>query len=245
MRFLDRIGAAACLLAGPLAASLLSPAWAQGDPPQKLKLPGAARQVSEAPAPQDAPRALPPANERQRPLAQASHQPSRERIPLSKVDGERSASRAPGALRSVLGLFAALGAVIGLLLATMWGLRRVLPKDSSALPGEVFQVLGRKPLGGRQQAQVVRFGNKLVLLAVSPLGAESLAEITDPAEVERLAGLCARPAAGPAATVFRQVIDQFAREPAVPGFVGSGQASNLELAMRGLNRGKPREPHDA
>ena len=85
--------------------------------------------------------------------------------------------------------------MIGLLLAAMWGLRKLLPKDASALPGEVFQVLGRKPLLGRQQAQVVRFGNKLVLLAVSPLGAESLAEITYPAEVERLTGLCQRTSA--------------------------------------------------
>jgi flagellar biogenesis protein FliO len=194
--------------------------------------------------PADEPKLFPASTERHRPLAQASHQPTREPLALSKGSGNPS-SRVPGALRSVLSLFAALGAVIGLLLATMWGLRRVLPKDTSALPGDVFQVLGRKPLLGRQQAQVVRFGNKLVLLSVSPLGAESLAEITDPAEVERLTGLCRQPSAGPATTVFRQVMDQLAREPTTPGFVGSGQASNLELAMRGLGRGKPREPHDA
>lgn len=228
-----------------LAGALLvgDPLGADPPPQQQLDLPSAARRAGEPTQSKDAPRRLAPTSEQHRPVAQAAHQA--ERTPLAISPRESSVpSRAPGALRSILGMFAALGAVIGLLLAAMWGLRKLLPKDASALPGEVFQVLGRKPLLGRQQAQVVRFGNKLVLLAVSPLGAESLAEITDPAEVERLTGLCQRTPVGPAATVFRQVIDQFAREPAAPGFVAGGQASNLELAMRGLGR-KPREGRDA
>ncbi len=227
--------------AGLLAIALCGQA-AIGAPPKQFDIPSAARRTPE-PTKEPIDAGTPLSNERSRPLAQASHQAAREPLAISQRSGDGT-SRAPGALRSIFGLFASLGAVVGLLLAAMWGLKRILPKDASALPTEVFQVLGRKPLAGRQQAQVVRFGNKVLLLAVSPMGAESLAEITDPAEVERLTGMCRQPTGGPAATVFRQVMDQFAREPA-KGFVASGQASNLELAMRGLNRGKPQEPRDA
>jgi flagellar biogenesis protein FliO len=230
-----------CWAAGVLAIAFCGQA-AVAAPPKQFDIPSAARRTPE-PAAEPSNAGSAPSADRGRPLAQASHQTTREPLAISQRGGD-STSRAPGALRSIFGLFASLGAVVGLLLASMWGLKRMLPKDASALPSEVFQVLGRKPLAGRQQAQVVRFGNKVLLLAVSPMGAESLAEITDPAEVERLTGMCRQPTGGPAATVFRQVMDQFAREPA-KGFVASGQASNLELAMRGLNRGKPQESRDA
>jgi flagellar biogenesis protein FliO len=180
--------------------------------------------------------------QRHRPLAPASHQVD---SPLAISKPGRIPARATGAVRSLLGLFAALGGVIALLLATLWILRRLLPKDQSLLPAEVFEVLGRRPLLGRQQAQVVRFGNKLVLLAVSPLGAEPLAQIDEAAEVERLAALCRRPAAGGATTAFRQMFHQLAREPAGPGFVGEGQARALELAVRELGQGQAREASDA
>ena len=230
-----------CGAAGVLTVALCGHA-AIAAPPKQFEIPSAARKTP-GPTVDAGDASATPSADRKRPLAQASHQTPREPLAISQRSGD-STSRAPGALRSIFGLFASLGAVVGLLLASMWGLKRILPKDSSSLPTEVFQVLGRKPLAGRQQAQVVRFGTKVLLLAVSPMGAESLAEITDPAEVERLTGMCRQPSGGPAATVFRQVMDQFAREPA-KGFVGSGQASNLELAMRGLNRGKPQEPRDA
>jgi hypothetical protein len=73
------------------------------------------------------------------------------------------------------------------------------------LPVEAFEVLGRAPLGFRQHAMMLRCGNKLLLISTGMAGTESLAEITDPAEVERLTELCrqARPA-GPTA-IFRNV----------------------------------------
>ena len=58
------------------------------------------------------------------------------------------------------------------------------------LPADVVSVLGRVPLAARQFAELLRVGNKLVLVSLTPTGAETLTEVTDPAEVDRLVGLC-------------------------------------------------------
>jgi len=69
------------------------------------------------------------------------------------------------------------------------------PKYAAAarrLPGEVVETLGRVPLAGRQQMHLLRFGNKLLLVCVSPTGVDTLGEITDPSEIDRVAALCAQ-----------------------------------------------------
>jgi flagellar biogenesis protein FliO len=91
---------------------------------------------------------------------------------------------------SLVTTITALVLVIGLFLLCAWALRRGSRQLSGALPKDVVSVLGTTPLGGRQLAQLLRLGNKLVLVSVTTGGAETLAEVTDPAEVERLLGLC-------------------------------------------------------
>ena len=59
-----------------------------------------------------------------------------------------------------------------------------------------MELLGRAPLAGRQTMQLIRVGNRLLLVALSASGAETLTEITDPVEVEHLAGLCRRGKSG-------------------------------------------------
>jgi hypothetical protein len=75
--------------------------------------------------------------------------------------------------------------------------------------GSPHPVLGRAPLASRQQVHLVRCGRKLLLLSVSPGGIETLSEIDDPLEVDRLAGLCVQAQPGSASMVFRQVFQQF------------------------------------
>ena len=81
------------------------------------------------------------------------------------------------------------------------------------MPGEVVEVLGRAPLANRQQIHLLRCGNKLLLVSVTPTGAETLTEITDPMEVDRLAGLCQQAQPGSATAAFRKVLQQFGHEP--------------------------------
>jgi hypothetical protein len=55
---------------------------------------------------------------------------------------------------------------------------------------------------------LLRCGNKLLLVSVTPAGAETLTEVTDPLEVDRLAGLCRQAHAQSATVAFRQVFQQ-------------------------------------
>jgi flagellar biogenesis protein FliO len=112
-----------------------------------------------------------------------------------------------------------LAVVIGLFVATAVLLRRGGTKPTGVLPAEAFSVLGRAPLTAQSFAQLLRLGNKLVLVAVTPDGATPLAEVTEPGEVDRIAGLClSNRGAGPSAE-FQQVLAQLSREPA-KGFLG-------------------------
>jgi hypothetical protein len=57
---------------------------------------------------------------------------------------------------------------------------------------------------------LLRCGQKLLLVSLTPAGAETLTEVTDPQEVDRLAGLCRQAHPQSATAAFRQVFQQFA-----------------------------------
>lgn len=85
---------------------------------------------------------------------------------------------------------ASLGIVLGLFLLVVWSVRRGMPQGAGLLPTEAVEVLGRAPIAGRQNVHLVRCGNKIVLLNVSATSVETLTEISDPDEVQRLYELC-------------------------------------------------------
>ncbi|MHB8902872.1 MAG: FliO/MopB family protein [Thermoguttaceae bacterium] len=122
-------------------------------------------------------------------------------------------------------VISSLATVLGLFFLTAWILRRTGTGALATLPGEVFESLGRAHHAGRQQVQLLRCGNRLLLVSLTPDSAETLTEIDDPDEVTRLAGLCRANQSGSATAAFRQVLNQFARQPAEPGFVGRGDPS--------------------
>jgi flagellar biogenesis protein FliO len=115
----------------------------------------------------------------------------------------------------------ALAIVIGLFLVCAWLLRRRGKITINALPADVVSVLGRVPLSSRHFAQLLRVGNKLVLVLLTPAGAEPIAEVTDPAEVDRIVGLCQQLDPHSATREFEHVFRQLSREPAPGGFLGS------------------------
>ncbi|MEN1679810.1 MAG: flagellar biosynthetic protein FliO [Planctomycetota bacterium] len=115
---------------------------------------------------------------------------------------------------------AGLAVVIGLVLMLAWAYRRAAPRSARPLPDEVVTVLGRAPLAGKQVTQLVKVGNKLLLVALTPEGPKTLTEVTDPEEVTRLLGLCEQAHGSSATAAFQEVFDQIIREPAAPGFLG-------------------------
>lgn len=136
-------------------------------------------------------------------------------------DRERSAD---GPL-SILGVLGSLAVVLGLFFLLAWLLKRAAPKTSAALPASVVEPLGRAPLGPRQYVHLLRVGNKLLLVSLSPGGAETLTEITDPVEVDRLAGLCMQARPNSSSEAFRQVFQQFAKPAGESSFAAARRAA--------------------
>jgi flagellar biogenesis protein FliO len=120
-------------------------------------------------------------------------------------EGDKATSTNIDSLITVAG---SLGIVLGLFLVTMWCLRRGMPKSARSLPPEVVEVLGRAPLAGKHQMHLIRFGNKLVLAAVSPAGVDTISEITDPMEANRLAGYFEQTRPTSATASFRGILDR-------------------------------------
>ena len=102
-----------------------------------------------------------------------------------------------------------LAVVLGLFLVVAWVMRKATPAGSALLPGEVVEVLGRTAMANRQQLQLLRCGSKLLLVSVTQAGVETLTEITEPEEVDRLAGLCRQAHPDSTSAAFRQVFHQF------------------------------------
>jgi flagellar protein FliO/FliZ len=137
--------------------------------------------------------------------------PLRPRETNGHTEGNKRADGLPS-LTTVAG---SLALVLGIFFLVVWLLRHTAPNGPGTLPAEVFEVLGRAPLANRQHVHLLRCGNRLLLVSVGSVGtgsgAKTLAEVTDPEEVERLAGLCrpvrpGRPAAS-LRQMFRQVED--------------------------------------
>lgn len=169
-------------------------------PADEAPAPPGHEQVEQADA--HRPRAL-------RPLSNSRRQHDGETKPADALtSGDALQSGMPD-LKTVA---ASLSLVLGLFLTAAWLLKRSLPKSAGMLPNDVVQVLGRTQLAGKQFAHLVRCGNKLLLVNITPGGAETLTEITEPLEVDRLLGICAQQNPNSATAAFRDVFQQFGKE---------------------------------
>src|SRR5262245_61834014 len=155
-------------------------------PPTTGRLEAQPHARSTAPAPH---RAEPPVHVRRssadEPIQPPSSKPPLKLAPRSSTTHQstaRPASPSPtNALTTVVG---SLGAVLAVFMVIVWCSRWFAPAGNLSLPKEAVELLGRAPLAGRQQMHLVRIGNKLLLVAISPVGMETLTEITDATEVE-------------------------------------------------------------
>lgn len=95
-------------------------------------------------------------------------------------------------------------------------LKKHVPMGTATLPQEALEVLGKRQLDPRQRIYVVRCGSRILLIGSCADGLTALAEITDPVEVDCLAGLCRQEGQDTAVVrTFRQLFNL--REPsAVP-----------------------------
>lgn len=133
--------------------------------------------------------------------------------PTESVAGNGTADQGgSGVGSSMLKTIACLVLVIGLILvlAKLFGrqtgaLRLGLPKDA-------VEVLGRASLDSRQHIYLVRLGAQLLVLGSSSGELRTLSEITDPVQVDLLAGACKQHSSTPS-TGFMDVIRRFSSSP--------------------------------
>ena len=119
------------------------------------------------------------------------HAPSATPLPRRSDAATRDANRAPGnAATSWSATVWPLLLMVGLIVVGARWLKSRSPSTARGLPLEVFEVLGRKAIDPRTSVLLARCGSRLLVLSQSPHGLQTLAEITDPVEVDCLAGLC-------------------------------------------------------
>ena len=94
----------------------------------------------------------------------------------------------------------ALAIVLALVGGVYWLVRRWMPAARLA-DGGVMRVVARTPLGPKHHAALVQLGRRFVIVGLSPDGARTLSEITDPDEVADLIGRTAA-RGGPAPIAF-------------------------------------------
>ena len=90
--------------------------------------------------------------------------------------------------------------------------RKVSPQGNRPLPKEAFECLGKYFLTQKHQLQVLRLGNRIVLVSVMPEGVTTLAEITDSDEAVQFLGLCRRLDSNAATEVFRKAVANISDE---------------------------------
>ncbi|HEY2250689.1 MAG TPA: flagellar biosynthetic protein FliO [Planctomycetaceae bacterium] len=105
-------------------------------------------------------------------------------------------------------------AVLALIYLTAKVLRKSMPAAHRTLPVEVVQVLGRKPLDYRHSIHLIRCGSRLLVVGASQEGLTTLCEMTDPVEIDYLAGLCKPSEPTSVADTFNQLFRRF-QTPAV------------------------------
>lgn len=127
-----------------------------------------------------------------------------------KTPKEGEVERPTSSLGTLFSVLFSLGIVLSMFLGLAWLYRKSQPQSAAKLPSEIVQILGRTNIAPRQSMMVVRFGSKLLLVSQQPGQTETLSEITDPIEVDRMAGICESKAPRSATQSFSSVLLQVA-----------------------------------
>lgn len=161
--------------------------------------------------------------------------PGARPIPLAtqKNANNKSETRAPltKPAESLITIGGSLCVVLSLFFGLAWLTRRGMPRGAGKLPEEVIELLGKSTLVKGQELQLVRVGAKLLLICVGPAGCETLTEITDDEEVDRLAAICRRDSPTGMTAAFNQVLTGLGRERA-SGFAGDPRTRTPRREVR-------------
>ncbi len=152
-----------------------------------------------------------------------------ENTPLP-VSGQAPAppSIPPVDLLDTLKLVVPLVVVIGLVVVAAWAFRRFAPRTSSMFSSDLMKILARTYLAPRQVLYLVRVPGKVLVIGSTQQSLTPLAEITDPAEVERLLALFEKNSPKGATETFRSFISAASSPGGAKGSAESELASTVE-----------------
>jgi flagellar biogenesis protein FliO len=136
--------------------------------------------------------------------------------PANLAEGEARRSMAT----PLVTIASSLALVLGLFAALVWVSKKAQRNQriSRHIPDEVLRVLGQKHLGSLGTISIVRCGRTVMIVSQSASGLNSLATITDEAEVRHLEAVCL----GESAASFQAALGEIEREPVGRGFLGEG-----------------------
>jgi flagellar biogenesis protein FliO len=136
------------------------------------------------------------------PAGQLTAQTSTAESPALKPRAveNRAADGRTDAFQAATTTIGGLALVLGVFFVIVWLLKRHSPAALGGLPPEVFEILGCGRFDARHQVQLVRCGGKLLFVCLGANAVSTLTEIAEPAEVERLEGLCRQGRSGKAAS---------------------------------------------
>ena len=129
--------------------------------------------------------------------------------PRSPVTGDASdgtQKQRASSFGSVLTMFTSLLVVITLFFGFMFMLKKANGGTTSELPRDVFQVMGTSRLAGRHSLFLLRLEHKLLLVHAGSGEVQSITEVTEPTEVDRLCGSCEENQPNSLTQSFKQVL---------------------------------------
>jgi flagellar biogenesis protein FliO len=125
------------------------------------------------------------------------------------------------AITPLISVFGSLLIVIGVFFILVLFLKKVSPKGNRLLPKEAFEDLGRAMLTQKIQLHLLRLGNRLLLVSITPDGVSPITEITDPDEVVPLLGLCRQLDSNSSTEFFRKTLSSFSTGGTSGGYFGT------------------------
>lgn len=145
-------------------------------------------------------------------------------VPRSRSADGSAPEKGSGTGRAIATIVSSLVVVVGILVGLAAAARRFRPAVR-VLPDDVFTHLGTTSLAGRQTIHLVRFGDKLMLIAATAAGLQTLGELTDAEEVERLSALCRPRRSSPIASSLQRVLADWTSEASAISKASRGGAS--------------------
>lgn len=166
---------------------------------------------------------------------------------LSKSDGTEKLGK-PKFTAAVAPLVTTLGSLLMVLAAFFFLVlifKKVTPKGNRLLPKEVFEDLGRTCLTQKLQLHLLRLGNRLILVSITPDGVSPITEITDPDEVVPILGMCRRLDTNSSSELFRKTLANFSgKDDEKSGYFGVGTSSKTEARAKTSSKDTPKSSLD-